>query len=81
MMSNFSKSSLAQDNLKERLKFKELITHTSTKFLDLPANEIDQVLCTPPLIEINDGSKKIKIDTYQNPKVSLSKQISSKTRV
>ncbi len=39
-----------------------------------------KVLCTPPIIEINDGSKKIKIDTYQNPKISLSKQIISKTR-
>ncbi len=40
-----------------------------------------KVLCSPPIIEINDGSKKIKIDTHQNSKVSLSKQISSKTRL
>jgi len=39
-----------------------------------------KVLCTPPIIEINYGSKKIKIDTHQNPNVSLSKQISSKIR-
>jgi len=37
-----------------------------------------KVLCSPPIIEINDGSKKIKIDTHQNPNVSLNKQISSK---
>jgi quinol monooxygenase YgiN len=53
----------------------------------LGSNEFDffqgavKVLCTPPLVEIKDGSKKIKIDTHQNPKDSLSKQINSKTKV
>ncbi len=39
-----SKSSLALDNLKKRLRFQELITHTSTKFIHLPADEIDHVI-------------------------------------
>jgi len=40
-----------------------------------------KVLCTPPMVEINDGSKKIKIDTNDNPQISMSKQIITKFRV
>jgi len=40
-----------------------------------------KVLCTPPMVEINDGSKEIKIDTNDNPQISMSKQIITKFRV
>ena len=40
-----------------------------------------KVLCTPPIIEIKDRSNKILIDTHQNSKDSLIKQIGSKIEV
>ena len=40
-----------------------------------------KVLCTPPMVEINDGSKKINIDTNDNTQISMSKQIITKSRV
>ena len=40
-----------------------------------------KVLCTPPTIEIMDRSNKIIIDTHQNSKDNLIKQISSKVKV